>query len=187
MLTNSFEFYYHILLNFFIATFTNLDYGCDQFPAGIYHQRSDFDNETIWNSIPDIYKCENPNKQATISGFYWVSYTAIASLIVLSLFVGIISINMQESMNEMKKEIEETNRKAKIIQNVSSLYDVTTKANAMTMAQALIENSGVNRNTVIYRGRTNEAALAIHSKTAVRSKSFFSSLYTKIKSLSTDK
>lgn len=60
-----------------------------------------------WDEVPDMYKCVSPVQQPVAAAIYWITYITIAALILLSLFVGIITMSMQESLDEMKRETEE--------------------------------------------------------------------------------
>jgi hypothetical protein len=45
---------------------------------------------------------------AIVSTFYWVTFIMISGLVMLSLFIGAVTMSMAESMNEMKDEQEKT-------------------------------------------------------------------------------
>lgn len=82
-------------------------YGCSIFRADIYNTRSDFDNEVDWLAVPVMYRCEHPKAFYIVAFLYWVSFIVVSSLVMLSLFIGVITLAMQASMTDMKEEIEE--------------------------------------------------------------------------------
>ena len=69
-------------------------FGCEDYGGGIY------DN----NSVFSMYHCENAVKNPVLSPIYWTTFIIIAAMIMMSLFVGAITMAMTESMDKMKKE-----------------------------------------------------------------------------------
>lgn len=108
-------------------------YGCDVFSAGLYVMKTDYPNATQWNNIPDMYKCENPNSKPFESTIYFCSFTVVVSLVVLSLFVGVVSMSMQESMEEMRLELEQHKKQLAELNNVDDINQIVNKANAVMM------------------------------------------------------
>mgnify|MGYP002841860775 CR=1 FL=1 len=51
-----------------------------------------------------MYHCENAVKNPVLSPIYWTTFIIIAAMIMMSLFVGAITMAMTESMDKMKKE-----------------------------------------------------------------------------------
>lgn len=116
-------------------------YGCDVYDAGIYVLKSDYINSSsMWNKIPDMYKCTSPEQQPFVSAVYWLTFISIASLILLSLFVGIITMSMQESLDEMRKETGETHRKKILIKSARELDELVAKANCAAISESLIHD-----------------------------------------------
>jgi hypothetical protein len=98
-------------------------YGCDKYPSGMYYIKDDyFDPVTkefkpemleghpyfsTWKEIPNFFKCNSPKAQPAIAGFYWILFTFISSFVMLSLFVGAITIAMSEQMDAQDEPDEE--------------------------------------------------------------------------------
>ena len=78
-------------------------YGCKNFPGGIYvadRERTPT-NERYW--------CTDANQdQATsiVSICYWVTFIVLCGLVMLSLFIGAVTMSMSESLEQMKREEE---------------------------------------------------------------------------------
>lgn len=62
-------------------------YGCDVYDANIYVSL-DSVSSSVWDALPDMYKCTSPAAQPELAGAFFISFTLISSLVMLSLFVG---------------------------------------------------------------------------------------------------
>ncbi len=71
-------------------------YGCDVYPD----MYVDPANETSENSI---LWCRYPSENWSIGPLYFVSFIVVAALVMLSLFIGAVTISMTESMMELKE------------------------------------------------------------------------------------
>ena len=91
-------------INFYITA-----YGCDMFNGGIYFSES---NMTFaeWESVPPIYRCDQPEPSMGLAFVYWISYVTITALIILWLFIGVITVSMQTSMAIVRIEAEEVSK-----------------------------------------------------------------------------
>lgn len=98
-------------------------YGCDNYSAGIYLKHSEVDNAT-WASLPQFYKCLEPKAQPIITSVFWFAFVVISSFIILSLFISIITMNMEESLSSMKAVIEEDTRREKLLKNEQELNEI---------------------------------------------------------------
>ena len=65
--------------------------------------------------------CRHPVANPIISPLYWISFVVIAALVVLSLFVGAVTMSMSATMESMKEEIEEAERKATLLKNIENM------------------------------------------------------------------
>jgi voltage-gated sodium channel len=72
-------------------------WGCDNYNGGIY----DLNGK---NSTMGLYDCVTPTRSPITAVVYWVTFLIIASLIVLSLFIGVITLSMQDAINEVHAE-----------------------------------------------------------------------------------
>lgn len=88
---------------------TNLSidmFGCNRQNGGFYYSPGSLSPEE-WNDLPSWQRCTAPKGRGAFAAFYWVSFIVIAALIVLALFVGVITMSMQEALLLMKIKIEE--------------------------------------------------------------------------------
>ena len=64
------------------------------------------------NPHPKYWYCssteENNLSEPSLSPFYFISFTVISALVMLSLFVGAVTMSMAASMDTMKAEAEES-------------------------------------------------------------------------------
>ena len=100
--------------------------GCAVNNADVYVLEEDVSPE-IWIHLPKMYKCVNSKEYAVISYIYWVSFTILSSLVMLSLFVGVITMSMQESLDEMRTEVEIQNRKKKLLKQKAEMDNLNER------------------------------------------------------------
>uniref|UniRef100_A0A7S1XQD9 EF-hand domain-containing protein n=1 Tax=Phaeomonas parva TaxID=124430 RepID=A0A7S1XQD9_9STRA len=84
-------------------------YGCDEYDGGIYLPLEERDGHFMGR-----FYCENPRPMKWISIAYWVSFIVICSLVMLSLFIGTVTMSMSESMDQMKEDAEVAEREKKL-------------------------------------------------------------------------
>jgi voltage-gated sodium channel len=80
-------------------------FGCDKYNSGIYVTPESFtpDNRMEW--------CMTPEQNQFLSPFFWVTFVVVSALVMLSLFIGAVTMSMTESMEQMKEEEEEASKK----------------------------------------------------------------------------
>jgi voltage-gated sodium channel len=78
-------------------------FGCDLY-SHIYVTQSQWtpDNKMEW--------CINPTQNMVLSPIFWVTFVVVSALVMLSLFIGAVTMSMTESMEQMKEEQEELTR-----------------------------------------------------------------------------
>lgn len=78
--------------------------GCDKYPD-IYVDVVDRtpENHQFW--------CENPAENSFLGTMYFVSFIVLSAFVMLSLFIGAVTMSMNESMEELKKIGEESKKK----------------------------------------------------------------------------
>jgi hypothetical protein len=78
--------------------------GCDKYPD-IYVDVVDRtpENHQFW--------CENPAENSFLGTMYFVSFIVLSAFVMLSLFIGAVTMSMNESMEELKKIGEEAKKK----------------------------------------------------------------------------
>ena len=78
-------------------------FGCDQY-SSVYVSPEDWtpDNKMEW--------CRAPEQSQFLSPLYWVTFIVVSALVMLSLFIGAVTMSMTESMEQMKEEQEEATK-----------------------------------------------------------------------------
>jgi voltage-gated sodium channel len=119
-------------------------FGCKEFDGNIYLTQDDVDI-IEWNQLPSMYKCDKPTAQFGLALFYFCSFVIFSSLVMLSLFIGVITMSMQESLNDMRKEVEENNRKKKLMKAEEEMEKLAVKNTAMLITQRMAAGFGGSR------------------------------------------
>jgi len=79
-------------------------YGCQKFDGGIYHIIKE---QNATRNLHDRTVCAHSREKPFLASLYWISFVVVASFVVMSLFVGSITMSMADSMKQLKKEEEE--------------------------------------------------------------------------------
>jgi voltage-gated sodium channel len=89
-------------------------YGCDGYDY-LYVSKEDqtFENRLFW--------CENPKNQFEIAAIYFVVFTIISALVMLSLFIGAVTLSMTDSLNELKRFADEKKKEKRLQKNINKL------------------------------------------------------------------
>ena len=80
-------------------------FGCDEY-MNVYIPPEE---ETPHNSL---YYCHNPKKHYYDAPIYFISFVVVSAFVMLSLFIGAITMSMSESMEELKRTQEEKKKQA---------------------------------------------------------------------------
>jgi len=78
-------------------------YGCD-------HYASNYVGPELWTPDNKNDWCRTPEQSQFLSPLFWVSFVVVSALVMLSLFIGAVTMSMTESMEQMKEEQEEATR-----------------------------------------------------------------------------
>jgi len=77
-------------------------YGCDAYPGTLYASGPPVDQAVMHidtsNGKLRAIRCVSPEAQPLVAALFFSSFTVVAAFIVLSLFVGIITLSMLEQM-----------------------------------------------------------------------------------------
>lgn len=111
-------------------------YGCDKYTGGIY-ESMELEDMDSWNSLPHMYRCTKPLAQPELAGAFFISFTLISSLVMLSLFVGVITMSMQESLGEMRKDAEEQSRKKVLMKQLKEMKALAKSQAALAFTRQL--------------------------------------------------
>lgn len=108
-------------------------FGCDEYDAGIYSMDpakqvdGRYCNLTLLYGNKDAGQIQNAKALAKLmASFYFITFIVISALVMLSLFVGAITMSMTESMEQMKIAQEEADRK-KVLERALKRQESTAK------------------------------------------------------------
>mmetsp|Transcript_21491 Transcript_21491/g.31197 ORF Transcript_21491/g.31197 Transcript_21491/m.31197 type:complete len:1077 (-) Transcript_21491:74-3304(-) len=123
-------------------------FGCDGY-AYLYVSEEDQDetNELFW--------CENPKGQFVLSTVYFVVFVVVSALVMLSLFIGAVTLSMADSLNELKAMAEEKKKADRFRRGVTKMFLASArielrskgklaKSNG-TLAGRMINRAGMKR------------------------------------------
>jgi len=92
------------------ASWTNIAYtswwGCGNYEGDAYSSENSENPSTISTLVGDFqgYKCDLGSKKPLATGAFFSFYLVLTAWVVMSLFVGVISIGMFEAFEAMKRE-----------------------------------------------------------------------------------
>ena len=84
-------------------------YGCEAYP-GIYFAKNE--TQALGAAREELgglrmYLCLHATEMPIFSATYWILFVLISALVVLSLFIGSVTMSMSEQMKEMRAKMEE--------------------------------------------------------------------------------
>lgn len=95
-------------------------FGCDEY-MNVYIPPEE---ETPHNSL---YYCHNPKKHYYDAPIYFISFVVVSAFVMLSLFIGAITMSMSESMEELKRTQEEKKKQAQFEKNAKKMQKLARK------------------------------------------------------------
>ncbi|GMH61800.1 hypothetical protein TL16_g03339 [Triparma laevis f. inornata] len=104
-------------------------YGCEEY-KNVYCTAAD---PGECDGVPPMYWCVHHEGVAGYGGFgamaavYWITFIVISALVMLSLFVGAVTMSMSESMEDMKVEAEENERKERLLKKQLKMQELEAK------------------------------------------------------------
>mmetsp|Transcript_35695 Transcript_35695/g.47076 ORF Transcript_35695/g.47076 Transcript_35695/m.47076 type:complete len:920 (-) Transcript_35695:400-3159(-) len=97
-------------------------FGCDAYP-NIYALT--LNTTTIHGNLLDSkFYCTDPSKAPLISVVFHISFIIVSGLVMMSLFVGAITMAMTEHMSDMSVETEENQRQKRIEKNQCFIKEI---------------------------------------------------------------
>lgn len=113
-------------------------YGCQIYPGDIYQTSDNFPAITrngcmdSMDEYPSMYHCISNDDESTqpkpvTAAIFWLSFIVISSLVMLSLFIGVVTMSMQDSMNDMRSELELANRKRKLLRATKTVEELSKR------------------------------------------------------------
>ena len=122
--------------------FLNL-FGCDVY-TDMYVGPED---ETPFNK--ELW-CRYPGTSWTLGPAYFISFIVVAAMVMLSLFIGAVTINMTDAMLQLKENQEKAKALAAVEQNMKRMQRMLAKqkkpANRERISSSKSDNEAVSKN-----------------------------------------
>lgn len=107
-------------------------FGCDEFP----HIYGTFEEMNV-TAKTNLLRCDNPKPQFVISTIYFILLVVMTALVMLSLFIGAVTLSMQESLDELKITTAEKKKQEKIKKQLAKMFQSqkNTRASVFQVAR----------------------------------------------------
>jgi voltage-gated sodium channel len=92
-------------------------FGCDRYPD-VY---STFEDMNI-TSKSNLLRCDAPNPQFVASTTYFILLVVMTALVMLSLFIGAVTLSMQDSLDELKETATEKKKQEKMKKQLAKMF-----------------------------------------------------------------
>lgn len=99
-------------------------YGCAEYQNVYCTHTADPDE---CDGVPPMYWCVQSEDFGAMAAVYWITFIVISALVMLSLFVGAVTMSMSESMEDMKVEAEENERKERLLKKQLKMQELEAK------------------------------------------------------------
>mmetsp|Transcript_398 Transcript_398/g.745 ORF Transcript_398/g.745 Transcript_398/m.745 type:complete len:1004 (+) Transcript_398:139-3150(+) len=108
-------------------------FGCDGYSyLYVSEEEKDESNKLFW--------CRNPKKQFVLSASYFVFFVVVSALVMLSLFIGAVTLSMNDSLNELKRKAEEKKMRSRFEKNINKLRLASSILNLRTRSRVHSSN-----------------------------------------------
>lgn len=129
----------------------NLNYfGCDKFSGGYYSDNPDDAAKFQYCNVTAAYGVNQTDSQMAsqhlvnnfVATFYFITFILISAFVMLSLFIGAITMSMTQSMEQMKAAQEESERKKRMEKARKRAQEAADRAKAgeAAAAQKVVED-----------------------------------------------
>ena len=135
-------------------------YGCDVYPVYDYYDPEGDDGPPDdWRDLP-MYECR-PESSEVFAPFFFISFVVISALVMLSLFIGAVTMSMTDSMDELKRITEEKKRMITFERNRQKILNIMS---ASENVENEVDEDGnpIVRGTPKVVGRRSSLAIAKH-------------------------
>ena len=82
-------------------------YGCNRYSSGIFYEKDTFTPNqyfSTWDEVPNYFRCHHPKAQPELAAFYWILFIFVSAFVMLSLFVGSITIAMSAQLDNAEAD-----------------------------------------------------------------------------------
>jgi voltage-gated sodium channel len=129
-------------------------YGCDTYPM-VY--------DLNWNqstATSTLLRCAHPEGQFVVSTIYFVLLVVITALVMLSLFIGAVTLSMQDSLTELKELAADKKRQEQIKKQLNKMFQTRAEITRKNGASKHLKGRVMSRMTslkMIRSSSNNEA------------------------------
>jgi Ca2+-binding EF-hand superfamily protein len=128
-------------------------YGCDTYNGDIYATKAEYEASASpalgpWEDYPKKFKCTHPVARPVEATIYNWIFIVMSGLVMISLFVGVVTMSMQNSMLEMRQDIilekrkQALQRATKNVEEISAIFHASSKTDlkaAMAEEQTMLD------------------------------------------------
>jgi len=111
-------------------------HGCDIYQDGYVQVDDKKDLEmsrTMTGPLP-TWECLKGNAQPVFTFIYFTSFTIVAAMVVMSLFIGVITMGMFDAVEQMKTVKAAQDYKAGVLKLKNDMFPLEGEGNALTVA-----------------------------------------------------
>jgi len=126
-------------------------YGCDYFPESTYHSPPNYNATTGQDDgkntgIDAMLWCTNPQPNYAAGSMFFVAFVVVTAFVMLSLFIGAVTVAMVDNVEELKKMVAErrSNEAKKKNEHRSRLMKKMAKAHRKGPVGKQKKSAGVN-------------------------------------------
>ena len=122
-------------------------YGCEAYP-GIYFAKNE--TQALGAAREELgglrmYLCLHATDMPIFSATYWILFVLISALVVLSLFIGSVTMSMSEQMKEMREEEERLEAEAADLKAANKLLEAAKEAEKQKAAEPASAEASTRR------------------------------------------
>jgi voltage-gated sodium channel len=92
-------------------------FGCDKY-SDVY---ATFEDMNV-TAPSNLLRCDNPKPQFVTSTIYFILLVVMTALVMLSLFIGAVTLSMQDSLDELKETAAEKKKQEKMKKQLAKMF-----------------------------------------------------------------
>lgn len=118
-------------------------FGCDSYPYLYVVDEADFTKENR------LFHCEEPKAQYVVSALYFVVFIVMSALVMLSLFIGAVTLSMNDSLVELKVLALAKKKKERYEKNVTKMFLANSRVEKRKEKKTEESNTSTFRNRLM--------------------------------------
>jgi voltage-gated sodium channel len=92
--------------------------GCDKSSDSVYAKSNSVEG------LDPFWYCTSPSTSYIVGPFFWSSFIVVSSLVMLSLFIGSITVAMSDSMNKLRDDERRENKHHRLMEKLASQSNI---------------------------------------------------------------